>query len=66
VKPQAAKRPNVHRLVYLAVKEILADKNPADAAHREWLTQRLDAETRKVSSIPVRLHPYRPRSGGTR
>jgi len=45
-------RPGVHRLVYLAVQEILADPDPAEAAHREWLRRRLDAECAVAASAP--------------
>jgi hypothetical protein len=57
-------RPNVHRLVYLAVKEILADDNsdPVEVAHREWLKRRLDDQSRFVASIPAKLDT-RPRHG---
>lgn len=50
-------RPNVFRLNYLAIREILGDRNPApeEVAHREWLKRRLDEETRKVASIPTKL-----------
>jgi hypothetical protein len=50
-------RPNVHRLVYLAVKEILADDStdPDEVAHREWLKRRLYKECAFVASIPTKL-----------
>jgi hypothetical protein len=50
-------RPNVYRLEALALREILADgsTDPDEVAHREWLKRRLEAETKKIASIPTKL-----------
>jgi hypothetical protein len=50
-------RPNVYRVEALAVREILADKStdPEEVTHREWLKRRMEAEVRKVASIPTKL-----------
>jgi hypothetical protein len=54
-------RPNVYRLEALAVREILADKStdPEEVAHRAWLKRRMEAEVRKVASIPTKLDTLR-------
>jgi hypothetical protein len=54
-------RPNVYRLVYLAVNEILADDrtDPDEVAHRKWLNRRLDEECSFVAWIPVKLNTRR-------
>jgi len=58
-KPAAAdpQRPNVYRLEALALREILADgrTDPEEVAHREWLKRRMEAEVRKVASIPTKF-----------
>jgi hypothetical protein len=50
-------RPNVHRLNYLAVQEILGSKDRAEAPMRDWLRRRLGEEARRVSAIPRKLEP---------
>jgi hypothetical protein len=49
--------PNVYRLEALALREILADDStdPEEVAGREWLKRRMEAEVRKVASIPTKL-----------
>lgn len=62
LSPRVDYRPNVFRLEALALREILADQSgdPEEAAHREWLKRRMEAETKKVAFIPTRLET-RPR-----
>ncbi len=62
LRPRVDLRPNVYRLEALALHEILADQSgdPEEAAHREWLKRRMEAETEKVAFIPTRLET-RPR-----
>lgn len=52
-RPPQPDQPNVHTLTYLAIGEILADRNPGEASHREWLKRRLDEEVTKVASKRV-------------
>ena len=58
-KPADPARPNVYRLTYLALQEILADgsTDPVEVAHREWLKRRLDEKSRFAASIPTKLEP---------
>jgi hypothetical protein len=42
-------QPNVYRLNYLAIKEILDATNPEDAHHRQWLAERLAVETHQIA-----------------
>jgi hypothetical protein len=45
------------RVVRFPGLEILADDStdPVEVAHREWLKRRMEAEIRKVASIPTKL-----------
>ena len=50
-------RPIVCRVEALALREILADDSTDsdEVAHREWLKRRIEAEIKKIASIPTKL-----------
>jgi hypothetical protein len=59
-------RPNVYRVTYKAIAQILADKNPAEAQHRQWLQQRLAEVTRQISAIEAAIRRGEKPIPGTR